>query len=145
MKFNLIASLLALSALGSAWAQSGVAPPAAKAVGDITTASGLVYHVLVEGTGAAPQANDGVTVHYRGTLADGKEFDSSYSRGEPSTFPLNGVIRCWTEGLQRMKVGGKSRLTCPPAIAYGARGSGIVIPPNATLTFEVELISISLY
>ncbi len=145
MKSNLIASLLALSALGSAWAQSGVAPAAVKESGDITTASGLVYRVLTEGTGATPEAIDGVTVHYRGTLADGKEFDSSYSRGQPSTFPLNGVIRCWTEGLQRMKVGGKSRLTCPPQIAYGTRGSGKVIPPNATLTFEVELISISLY
>ncbi|MBX9714950.1 MAG: FKBP-type peptidyl-prolyl cis-trans isomerase, partial [Burkholderiaceae bacterium] len=83
--------------------------------------------------------------HYRGTLTDGKEFDSSYSRGQPATFPLKGVIPCWTEGLQRMKVGGKARLTCPPQIAYGSRGAGNVIPPNATLTFEVELISISLY
>ncbi len=145
MKSNLIAGLLALSALGSAWAQSGVAPGVPKTSGDITTASGLVYRVLVEGTGANPRSRDGVTVNYRGTLADGKEFDSSYSRGQPATFPLNGVIPCWTEGLQRMKVGGKSRLTCPPAIAYGARGAGNVIPPNATLTFEVELISISLY
>ena len=104
-----------------------------------------MYHVIVEGAGAAPRAIDGVTVHYRGTLADGKEFDSSYSRGQPATFPLNGVIRCWTEGLQRMKVGGKARLTCPSQIAYGARGVDNVIPPNATLTFEVELISISLY
>ena len=145
MKSTLIASLLALSSLGSAWAQSGVAPAAVKESGAITTASGLVYRVLIEGTGASPEAVDGVTVHYRGTLADGKEFDSSHSRGRPATFPLNGVIPCWTEGLQRMKVGGKSRLTCPPAIAYGTRGSGNVIPPNATLTFEVELISISLY
>ena len=145
MKSNLIAGLLALSTLGSAWAQSGVAPGAPKTSGDVTTASGLVYRVLVEGTGANPRSRDGVTVNYRGTLADGKEFDSSYSRGQPATFPLNGVIPCWTEGLQRMKVGGKSRLTCPPEIAYGARGAGNVIPPNATLTFEVELISISLY
>ena len=145
MKSNLIASLVALSVMGSAWAQSGVAPTAPKTSGDITTASGLVYRVLVEGTGANPRSRDGVTVHYRGTLADGKEFDSSYSRGQPATFPLNGVIPCWTEGVQRMKVGGKSRLTCPPEIAYGARGAGNVIPPNATLTFEVELISISLY
>ena len=145
MKSTLIAGLLALSSLGAAWAQSGVAPAAIKESGDITTASGLVYRVLVAGTGTSPRASDGVTVHYRGTLADGKEFDSSYSRGQPATFPLNGVIPCWTEGLQRMKVGGKSRLTCPPQIAYGARGAGNVIPPNATLTFEVELISISLY
>lgn len=144
MKLKLFASLVALAAVGSTWAQSGVAPAAAKASGDITTASGLVYRVLVEGTGASPRGSDGVTVHYRGTLADGKEFDSSYSRGQPATFALNGVIRCWTEGVQRMKVGGKSRLTCPPEIAYGSRGAGNAIPPNATLTFEVELISISL-
>ena len=145
MKSMFFAGLLALSFLSTAWAQSGVAPPTARAVSDVTTASGLVYRVLTEGVGAMPRANDGVTVHYRGTLADGKEFDSSYSRGQPATFPLNGVIPCWTEGVQRMKVGGKSRLTCPPAIAYGARGAGNVIPPNATLTFEIELISISLY
>ena len=145
MKSMFFAGLLALSSLSASWAQSGVAPPATKVVGDVTTASGLVYRVLTEGTGAMPLARDGVTVHYRGTLADGKEFDSSYSRGQPATFPLNGVIPCWTEGVQRMKVGGKSRLTCPPAIAYGARGAGNVVPPNATLTFEVELISISLY
>ena len=144
MKLKLFAGLLALSCLGAAWAQSGVAPAVAKTSGDVTTASGLVYHVMVEGTGATPRGSDGVTVNYRGTLADGKEFDSSYSRGQPATFPLHGVIPCWTEGLQRMKVGGKSRLTCPPQIAYGARGAGNVIPPNATLTFEVELISISL-
>lgn len=142
MKLNLCATLLALSFAGAGWAQSG-AP--LKEAGDVTTASGLVYHVVVEGGGASPRATDGVTVHYRGTLADGQEFDSSYSRGQPATFPLNGVIRCWTEGLQRMKVGGKARLTCPPQIAYGSRGVYNVIPPNATLTFEIELISISLY
>lgn len=145
MKIELCAGLLALASLGPAWAQSSAAPAAPKIQGDITTASGLVYHVMVEGTGASPRANDGVTVNYRGTLADGTEFDSSYGRGQPATFPLSGVIRCWTEGLQRMKVGGKSRLTCPPQIAYGSRGAGNVVPPNATLTFEVELISISLY
>ena len=145
MNIRYLASLLALSVASAGWAQSGGAPSAAKTPGDITTASGLVYHVMVEGGGASPRAIDGVTVHYRGTLADGREFDSSYSRGQPATFPLNGVIRCWTEGLQRMKVGGKARLTCPPQIAYGARGAGDAVPPNATLTFEVELISISLY
>ena len=145
MKTKLFAGLLALSALSTTWAQSGVAAASPKESGDITTTSGLVYHVIVAGTGASPRATDGVTVHYRGTLADGKEFDSSYSRGQPATFPLNGVIRCWTEGLQRMKVGGKARLTCPSQIAYGTRGVDNVIPPNATLTFEVELISISLY
>lgn len=118
------------------------APPTGAA--NVTTSTGLIYTSLKEGTGASPQAADTVRVHYRGTFPDGREFDSSYSRGQPSTFPLNGVIRCWTEGVQRMKVGGKSRLTCPPQIAYGSRGAGSVIPPNATLTFEVELISISL-
>jgi FKBP-type peptidyl-prolyl cis-trans isomerase FkpA len=81
-------------------------------------------------------------VHYRGTLPDGREFDSSYKRGEPIEFALDRVIACWTEGVQRMKVGGKARLTCPPAIAYGSRGAGGVIPPNATLHFEVELLGV---
>jgi FKBP-type peptidyl-prolyl cis-trans isomerase FkpA len=83
-----------------------------------------------------------VRVHYRGTLPDGKEFDSSYARNQPAEFPLNRVIKCWTEGVQRIKVGGKARLTCPPGIAYGERGAGGVIPPNATLLFEVELLGI---
>jgi len=83
-----------------------------------------------------------VKVHYRGTFAGGKEFDSSYSRGQPAEFPLNRVIKCWTEGVQRMKVGGKAKLTCPASIAYGERGAGGVIPPNATLQFEVELLGI---
>ena len=88
-------------------------------------------------------ASDKVKVHYRGTFPDGREFDSSYKRGEPIEFALNGVIACWTEGVQRMKVGGKAKLTCPSAIAYGARGAGGVIPPNATLLFEVELLGIN--
>ena len=79
-------------------------------------------------------------VHYRGTFPDGREFDSSYKRGQPAEFPLNRVIKCWTEGVQRMKVGGKAKLTCPPSIAYGERGAGGPIPPNATLQFEVELL-----
>ncbi len=107
-----------------------------------TTASGLVYQSLKDGTGTSPTATDTVKVHYRGTLLNGKEFDSSYKRGEPIEFPLNGVIPCWTEGVQMMKPGGKAKLTCPPAIAYGSRGAGGVIPPNATLNFEVELISV---
>lgn len=108
-----------------------------------TTASGLVYESLSEGTGASPTAADVVKVNYRGTFADGgKEFDSSYKRGQPIEFPLGSVIKCWTEGVQKMKVGGKARLTCPPGIAYGARGAGGVIPPNATLVFEVELLGI---
>ncbi len=107
------------------------------------TASGLVYESVKEGTGPSPAATDVVKVHYRGTLPDGgKEFDSSYKRGEPAEFPLNRVITCWTVGLQKMNVGGKAKLTCPPAIAYGARGAGAVIPPNATLNFEVELLGI---
>ena len=114
------------------------APPAPP----VTTASGLVYQSLREGTGASPSATDKVQVHYRGTLPDGREFDSSYGRGRPAEFPLNRVIPCWTEGVQRMKVGGKARLTCPPSIAYGERGAGGVIPPNATLLFEIELLGI---
>jgi len=115
----------------------------APAAAPVTTASGLIYQSLKEGTGESPKASDTVKVHYRGTFADGKEFDSSYKRGEPTEFPLNGVIRCWTEGVQRMKPGGKARLICPPGIAYGSRGAGGVIPPNATLHFEIELLSVS--
>lgn len=109
-----------------------------------TSASGLVYQSLKDGSGASPTASDMVKVHYRGTLTNGTEFDSSYKRGQPAEFPLNRVIKCWTEGVQKMKVGGKARLTCPPAIAYGERGTpGGPIPPNATLNFEVELLGIS--
>ena len=106
-----------------------------------TTATGLVYIPSNNGSGANPTANDVVKVHYRGTFIDGTEFDSSIKRGEPVEFPLNGVIKCWTEGVQKMKVGGKARLVCPPAIAYGEQGSG-PIPPNATLNFDVELLEI---
>lgn len=106
-------------------------------------ASGLVYKSLKDGKGPQPAATDVVKVHYRGTFPDGKEFDSSYGRGQPAEFPLNRVIKCWTEGVQKMKVGGKARLTCPPGIAYGERGTpGGPIPPNATLHFEVELLDI---
>ena len=98
---------------------------------------------LKDGSGANPSASDVVKVHYKGTFPDGKEFDSSYSRGTPIEFPLNRVIPCWTEGVQRMKVGGKAKLTCPSQIAYGERGAGGVIPPNATLLFEVELLGIA--
>jgi FKBP-type peptidyl-prolyl cis-trans isomerase FkpA len=108
-----------------------------------TTASGLVYRALKVGDGASPQASDTVRVQYRGTFPDGREFDSSYRRGQPAQFPLNRVIRCWTEGVQKMKVGGKAALVCPAAIAYGERGTpGGPIPPNATLHFEVELLGI---
>lgn len=106
------------------------------------TASGLVYSVITEGTGPSPQATDTVKVHYHGTLPSGKVFDSSVERKEPATFPLNGVIPCWTEGVQLMKVGGKSRLVCPSDIAYGERGAPPDIKPGATLIFEVELLAI---
>jgi FKBP-type peptidyl-prolyl cis-trans isomerase FkpA len=112
------------------------------AAATVTTSSGLVYQSLKDGAGASPAATDVVQVHYRGTFLDGREFDSSYRRGLPTEFPLNRVIPCWTEGVQRMKPGGKAKLTCPPAIAYGERGAGNVIPPNATLNFEIELISV---
>ncbi len=107
-----------------------------------TLPSGVkVTHTLV-GSGVNPKASDAVKVHYRGTLANGTEFDSSYKRGQPATFPLSRVVPCWTEGMQKIKVGGKATLTCPPATAYGDRGAGGVVPPNATLTFEVELLAI---
>lgn len=107
----------------------------------VTTASGLVYQSLKEGSGASPQATDIVKVYYRGTFTDGREFDSSTK--EPVEFPLNRVIKCWTEGVQMMKPGGKAKLTCPPRIAYGEKGAGGgVIPPHATLVFEVELLDV---
>ena len=108
-----------------------------------TLPSGVKIVHTKAGDGPFPKASDAVTVHYRGTLADGKEFDSSYKRGAPATFPLNRVVPCWTEGVQKIKVGGKATLTCPPATAYGERGAGSAVPPNATLTFEVELLSIA--
>lgn len=135
-------SVLLLGAAMPAWAQSDVAASAAKEPGAVVTKSGLVYRVLKEGTGASPAATDTVRVHYKGTFPDGREFDSSYKRGQPAEFPLNGVIPCWTEGVQRMKAGGKAKLTCPPSIAYGQRGAGGVIPPNATLQFEIELLGV---
>jgi FKBP-type peptidyl-prolyl cis-trans isomerase FkpA len=106
------------------------------------TASGLIYESLKDGTGAQASRDASVQVHYRGTLSDGTEFDSSYKRGQPATFPLNRVIPCWTEGVGKMKEGGKAKLICPPEIAYGARGAGSAVPPNATLTFEVELLKV---
>ena len=118
-----------------AWGAAHAAPE--------TTASGLIYEVITEGKGAQPKATDTVRVHYRGWFPEtGKEFDSSIACGEPIDFPLNRVIPCWTEGVQKMKVGGKAKLTCPPAIAYGSRGAGRAIPPNATLNFEVEPLGV---
>jgi FKBP-type peptidyl-prolyl cis-trans isomerase FkpA len=106
------------------------------------SAGSLEIHHDREGTGSAPGPTDVVKVHYTGTFADGKVFDSSVSRGEPAKFPLNRVISCWTQGLQQMKVGGKAKLTCPPHLAYGPEGAPPAIPPNATLYFEVELLAI---
>jgi FKBP-type peptidyl-prolyl cis-trans isomerase FkpA len=128
----------------AAFAQAaGPLATAAAEKGAKTTASGLVYRELTVGKGANPEATDTVRVHYRGTFPGGKEFDSSYKRGEPASFPLNRVIKCWTEGVQMMKVGGKSKLTCPAAIAYGERGTPDgTIPPNSVLHFEVELLGV---
>lgn len=147
---KLTAALLLAVAPLAVFAQAASAPAddvaakSAKEPGAVVTASGLVFRSLKDGTGPSPKATDVVKVHYRGTFPDGKEFDSSYSRNAPTEFPLDRVIKCWTEGVQRIKVGGKAKLTCPAAIAYGARGTpGGPIPPNATLLFEVELLSVT--
>ena len=143
MRPTWIATAVMLLATPS-WAQTDpVLATAAKEAGALVTKSGLVYRSLKDGAGSSPKATDRVKVHYRGTFPDGKEFDSSYKRNEPTDFPLNGVIPCWTEGVQLMKPGGKAKLTCPAAIAYGQRGAGGVIPPNATLVFEVELLGVN--
>jgi FKBP-type peptidyl-prolyl cis-trans isomerase FkpA len=126
------------AAAGKAFLDKAAAEKGAK-----RTASGIVITTIKEGTGAVPKATDTVKVHYHGTLPNGKVFDSSRQRGEPATFPLDGVIKCWTEGVQLIKVGGKSKLVCPANLAYGDTpppGSGI--PPGATLIFEVELLDI---
>lgn len=136
------AAILLSAAAAAGAAQSDAAAQAAKEPGAVVTRSGLVYRALKEGGGASPSASDAVRVHYKGTFPDGRVFDSSYQRGQPAEFPLNRVIPCWTEGVQRMKAGGKAKLTCPPSIAYGERGAGGVIPPNATLTFEIELLDV---
>jgi FKBP-type peptidyl-prolyl cis-trans isomerase FkpA len=114
---------------------------AATEAGAVKTTSGLIYREVLAGIGASPKASDTVKVHYRGTLTDGKVFDSSYERSEPISFPLGGVIPCWTEGVQRMRVGGKARLVCPSALAYGDGGSPD-IPGGAALIFEIELLEI---
>jgi FKBP-type peptidyl-prolyl cis-trans isomerase len=113
-----------------------------KMKGVTTTASGLQYSVITEGTGPKPKATDVVKVHYRGTLIDGKEFDSSIKRGQPAEFQVNGVIPGWSEALQLMKVGSKYRVVIPPNLAYGERGAGPDIGPNAVLVFDVELLDI---
>ncbi|KAA0181673.1 FKBP-type peptidyl-prolyl cis-trans isomerase [Cupriavidus cauae] len=131
--FASLASLLSFGALAFA---AHAAEPAQ------TLPSGVSIQHLTKGNGASPKATDTVKVHYRGTLTDGTEFDSSYKRGQPISFPLNRVIPCWTEGVQKMQVGGKARLVCPGSTAYGSRGVPGTIPPNATLNFEVELLGI---
>ncbi|MDD2582423.1 MAG: FKBP-type peptidyl-prolyl cis-trans isomerase [Desulfuromonadaceae bacterium] len=110
--------------------------------GAIKTSSGMVYTILVEGKGEYPKSTDVVKVNYRGTLIDGREFDSSYKRGIPLEFKLDNVIKCWVEGVRKMKPGGKARLVCPPNLAYGDNGAGELILPGATLAFEVELLEI---
>ena len=115
---------------------------AATEPGTVKTESGLLYRELRPGTGVSPKATDTVKVNYRGTLTNGTEFDSSYKRNEPAEFPLNGVIKCWTEGVQKMRVGGKSSLVCPSDIAYGDQGRPS-IPGGATLIFEIELLEVS--
>lgn len=139
----LVALAASLALTPVAFAQDAVTAAAAKEAGAVVTASGLVYKSIKDGSGASPKASDTVKVNYRGTFPDGKEFDSSYKRNKAIEFPLSNVIPCWTEGVQRMKVGGKAKLTCPASIAYGSRGAGGVIPPNATLLFEVELLAIN--
>jgi FKBP-type peptidyl-prolyl cis-trans isomerase FkpA len=114
---------------------------AASETGATKTESGIIYTETTAGTGASPTAADRVKVHYRGTLINGTEFDSSYSRNEPAVFPVAGVIRCWTEGVQKMKVGGKAHLVCPSDLAYGDRGNE-AIPGGAALIFDVELLEI---
>lgn len=137
-------ALALLAVLPVCIAQTDAALSAAsKEAGAKVTPSGLVYLSLKEGAGARPAASDSVKVHYRGSFPDGREFDSSYKRNAPTEFPLNRVIACWTEGVQLMKVGGKAKLTCPASIAYGDRGAGGVIPPNATLQFDIELLGIN--
>jgi FKBP-type peptidyl-prolyl cis-trans isomerase FkpA len=115
---------------------------AAAEPGAVKTESGLIYRELRAGTGSSPKATDTVKVNYRGTLVNGTEFDSS-KRNEPAQFALNGVIRCWTEGVQKMTAGGKAKLVCPSDLAYGDRGSPPVIPGGATLIFEIELLEVT--
>lgn len=142
MRMTFVAAAVLLCALQAQAQTDPVAAAAAKQPGAVVTPSGLVFVSLRDGSGASPSASDTVKVHYRGSFADGREFDSSIKRGTPIEFALDRVIKCWTEGVQHMKVGGKAQLTCPAAIAYGERGAGGVIPPNTTLQFEVELLGI---
>ena len=124
-------------AVGQAFLKENATKP-----GVHTTPSGLQYKVITEGHGKSPKATDTVLVHYRGTTIDGTEFDSSYKRNEPISFPLNGVIPGWTEGVQLMKEGGKIQLFIPSNLAYGSRGAGGVIAPDSTLIFDIELLKV---
>jgi len=133
---------VAASASGTKQKDAAFLDKAAQEAGAVKSPSGLVRRTLAPGKGASPAATDTVKVHYRGTLTDGKEFDSSIARGQPVEFKLNQVISCWTEGVQAMKVGEKAQLVCPSDIAYGDQGRPPVIPGGATLVFEVELLSI---
>ncbi|HEY6872150.1 MAG TPA: FKBP-type peptidyl-prolyl cis-trans isomerase [Geobacteraceae bacterium] len=142
MRKLIIATVAAIVAVPAFAAANDAIDKAAKEKGAVKTPSGLVYRSLKEGKGKSPTAADTVEVNYRGTLTNGKEFDSSYKRHQSISFPLSGVIPCWTEGVQKMKVGGKAKLVCPPELAYGSRGAGSAVPPNATLIFEVELLNI---
>src|SRR5262249_5310790 len=139
---QLRASRSAASAVGEKKASEAFLAKAAAEKGAVKTPSGLVYTEIKPGTGPSPAATDKVKVHYTGTLTDGTVFDSSVQRGQPASFPLNQVIKCWTEGVQKMKVGGKSKLVCPSDIAYGDDGRPPTIKPGATLVFEVELLEI---
>ena len=140
------ASVLALASVAAcAQTSAPAAPPNAASVtgtAKTTLPSGVIFESVQAGSGASPKATDTVKVHYRGTLPDGKEFDSSYKRGQPASFPLNRVIPCWTEAVQLMKPGGKARITCPAKTAYGERSPSPAIPPNSTLVFDIELISV---
>jgi FKBP-type peptidyl-prolyl cis-trans isomerase FkpA len=133
-----------MAAAATKAAAAGVAflDKASKEPGVTKTTSGMLIKHTLEGKGASPAATDQVKVNYEGRLIDGKVFDSSFARNEPATFPLNGVIACWTEGVQTMKVGGKAQFTCPANLAYGEHGSPPTIPPQATLVFDVELLDI---
>jgi len=133
------AALLALAIASIAVQQANAQPAGAASAAPAS----LGYKSLRDGQGASPTAADTVKVNYRGMLVDGTEFDSSYKRNAPATFPLGRVIPCWTQGMQKMKVGGKAELMCPPELAYGDRGAGGVIPPRATLKFEIELLEIN--
>lgn len=147
LRFSLLAAALGASLSASAatpkcGAGSDVAKCGAAVKNVQTLPSGVVIDTKVVGKGAKPTVESVVKVHYRGTLDNGQEFDSSFKRGEPAVFPLNRVIPCWTQAVSTMAVGGKATLTCPADTAYGSRGAGASVPPNARLTFEVELLDI---